>query len=141
MFLGTYEYRLDAKGRLPLPSRFRERLRPGVVLTQGVDPCILVHPAGEWEQASAQVAAPALSRERLRRRNRMLFANAFPADIDNQGRIALPTALRLYAGINDEAVVVGAGNYLEIWSREQWLSEKASIDEQARLIAESTGPQ
>lgn len=138
MFLGTYEYRLDAKGRVPLPARFREDLRAGVVLSQGVDGCILLFPVGEWERAAAQMVSPALSREKLRRRNRGFFANSFPVDVDNQGRIAVPAPLRQYADIRDEVVISGAGSYLEMWSKEKWLSEKSLMDQQAWQIAEAT---
>lgn len=141
MFQGNYEYRLDGKGRLPLPPRFREDLRPGIVLAEGVDPCVLVFPNAQWQSLSGEMESSPFSRERLRRRSRLFFANSFSGEVDNQGRVALPSSLRAYAGIADLAVVVGQGNYLEIWSNEQWLLEKARIAEQRRLIAEASEPQ
>ncbi len=138
MFWGTNEYRLDGKARLPLPVRYREELRPGLVLTQGVDGQIWLFPMAEWERMAAEKASPAFSPEKLRRRNRVFFANSFPQDLDNQGRIALPSTLRQVADIKDEVVVSGAGSYLEIWSKERWLSEKSRMDEQAWQIAEAT---
>lgn len=141
MFRGNYEYRLDGKGRLPVPPRFRDELRPGLVLAEGVDPCILAFSTGEWERLSSEMGASPYSRERLRRRSRDFFASSFDGELDGQGRIALPASLRAFAGITDVARVVGHGSYIEIWSNEQWLSEKALIAEQRRFIAESTEPQ
>lgn len=141
MFRGNYEYRLDGKGRLPLPPRFREVLRAGIVLSEGVDPCILVFPSPEWERQSGQMQSSPFGREKLRRRSRDFFSSCFDGELDGQGRIALPASLREYAGITDVARVVGQGTYLEIWSNEQWLSEKALIAEQRRHIAEAVEPQ
>lgn len=137
MFFGEYEYKLDEKGRLPLPPRFRNILKDGVVLTPGVERCITVYPLAEWRKLSSSLSTGSLSHSKMRKLNRAVFATAFSQNLDGQGRISLPTLLREYAGIYDEAVVAGANNYLELWNREEWAVEKASCQVQAGQIIES----
>ena len=137
MFLGEFEYKIDEKGRVPIPPRFRRELKEGVVLTQGVDECIVAYPVSEWKKLATTLTSSSLSRSKLRRLNRALFAAAFSTHIDGQGRIALPVPLRQYAGIENEVVVVGANNYFELWNKDQWQSEKAISQEQAWQIIES----
>jgi len=137
MFLGEFEYKLDEKGRVPLPPKFRRELREGVVLTPGVERCILVYTLAEWKKLAASLTSGPVARSKLRRLNRAIFATAFSLNIDGQGRIALPVPVREYAGIEDEVVVVGANNYLELWNKEQWEAEKTISQEQAWQIIES----
>jgi MraZ protein len=137
MFLGEFEYRIDEKGRVPIPPKFRGQLKEGVVLTPGVERCIVVYPPSEWKKLAATLTTGSVTRSKLRRLNRAIFATAFTLNIDGQGRIALPAPLREYAGIEDEAVVAGANTYLELWDKEQWEAEKAVSQEQAWQIIES----
>ncbi len=137
MFLGEFEYRIDEKGRVPIPPRFRRELEEGVVLTPGVEKCIVVYPLSEWEKLVADLTTGSVARSKLRRLNRAIFATAFSLNIDGQGRIALPVPLREHAGIEDEVVVAGANTYLELWNKEQWEAEKAISQEQAWQIIES----
>lgn len=137
MFLGEFEYKLDEKGRVPLPPKFRRELREGVVLTSGVEKCIVAYPVSEWKKLATTLTSRSLSHSKLRRLNRALFAAAFSTIIDAQGRISLPMPLRQHAEIEDELVVVGANNYFELWNKDQWQSEKAISQEQAWQIIES----
>lgn len=137
MFLGEFEYKLDEKGRVPLPPKFRRELREGVVLTSGVEKCIVAYPVSEWKKLATTLTSSSLSRSKLRRLNRALFAAAFSTIIDAQGRISLPMPLRQHAEIEDELVVVGANNYFELWNKDQWQSEKSISQEQAWQIIES----
>ncbi len=137
MFLGEFEYKIEEKGRVPIPPRFRSELEEGVVLTPGVEKCIVVYPLSEWEKLVADLTTGSVARSKLRRLNRAIFATAFSLNIDGQGRIALPVPLREHAGIEDEVVVAGANTYLELWNKEQWEAEKAISQEQAWQIIES----
>ncbi len=137
MFFGEFEYKLDEKGRLPLPPRFRGALRDGVVLTPGVEKCISVYPLAEWRKLAASLTTASLTRSKLRKLNRALFATAFSQGLDGQGRISLPAPLREHAGIYDEVVVAGANSYLELWDKEEWAVEKASCQVQSGQIIES----
>ena len=137
MFFGEFEYKVDDKGRVPIPPRFRKELKEGVVLTPGVEKCIIAYPRSEWEKLATELTAGSLTRSKLRRLNRAIFATAFSVDIDGQGRVALPTPLCQHAEIVDEVVVAGANTYLELWNTVHWEEEKAISQEQAWQIIES----
>ena len=137
MFFGEFEYRVDEKGRVPIPPRFRRELREGAVLTLGIEKCIIAYPLAEWKKVAATLTPGSITPSKLRRLNRAIFATAFSVPIDGQGRIALSTPLRQYAEIEDEVVIAGANTYLELWNKEQWESEKAISREQAWQIIES----
>ena len=137
MFFGEFEYKLDQKGRVPIPPRFKREFKDGIVLTPGVEPCITVYTISEWKKLSAEMTAGPLNRSKLRKLNRALFATAFFVSLDGQGRVALPAPLREYAGIGEDAVVAGANTYLELWNKEQWEQEKSSSQEQVWQIIES----
>ena len=125
MFFGEFEYKIDEKGRVPIPPKFRRELKEGVVLAPGVEQCITAYALPEWKKLAATLTTGSVTPSKLRRLNRAIFATAFSLNIDGQGRVALPIPLRQYAGIEDEVVIVGANTYLELWNKEQWESEKA----------------
>lgn len=137
MFFGEFEYKLDQKGRVPIPPRFKRDFKDGIVLTPGVEPCITVYTIPEWKKLSTEMTAGPLNRSKLRKLNRALFATAFFVNLDGQGRVALPAPLREYAGIEEDVVVAGANTYLELWNKEQWEQEKSSSQEQVWQIIES----
>ena len=137
MFFGEFEYKVDEKGRVPIPPRFRRELKDGVVLTSGVEKCIVAYTLPEWKKLAATLTTGSVTRSKLRRLNRAIFATAFMLNIDGQGRIALPIPLREYAEIVDEVVIAGANTYLEIWNIVLWEEEKAAGEEQAWQIIES----
>jgi MraZ protein len=137
MFLGEFEYKIDGKGRAPLPPKFRRELREGVVLVAGPEKCIIAYSQAEWNKLAATLTSSTVAPSKLRKLNRAIFATAFSLRIDGQGRIALPVPLREYAGIKDEVIIAGANTYLELWNKEQWQSEKAISQEQAWQIIES----
>src|SRR4030042_4041927 len=110
MFLGRYEYRIDAKGRIPLPPKFRDELRQGLVITQGLEKCITVYPLSAWTKIAERSATSLTARGKERRMNRFIFATAFSMELDAQGRVAIPLPLRQYAEIGEDVVVVGANN-------------------------------
>jgi len=137
MFLGEFEYKIDDKGRVSVPPRFRRLLREGLILTQGVERCITAYTPVEWKKIAESLTTSSITRSKLRRLNRAIFATAFNLNIDGQGRIALPVTLRQHAGIEDEVVVVGVNTYFELWNKEAWAEEKGISREQAWQIIES----
>lgn len=137
MFFEEYEYKVDAKGRIPLPPKFRHEFREGVILTRGAEKCISVYPIAEWGRLANSLAAQALTPSKLRRLNRIIFGAAFSLMLDAQGRVALPTPLRQYAEIGDTAIIVGANTCMEIWDKKLWNIEKKSAEEQLWQIIES----
>ena len=136
MFLGTYEHRIDPRGRVAIPAKFREELRAGLVLAQGFDRCINVYPLKMWQEMAEKHAAPLIAKEKLRRISRFIFSHAFTEDLDRLGRVLLPATLRHYADIRDVVVIAGLNTYVEIWSKEHWDAEKALMDEQGWQLAE-----
>lgn len=137
MFFGEFEYRVDDKGRLPIPPKFRTELRDGVVLTLGVERCITAYPLAEWKKLAATLITGPVANAKIRTLNRAMFASAFHLVTDGQGRVALPAQLREHAEIGAEAVVVGANSYFEIWNCARWQEEKLKSQEQAWQIIES----
>jgi len=138
MFLGEYEYRVDSKGRLPLPPKFRQELGPGLILTRGTDECIAVYPVAEWHKlADTQPARTLTPSQKRRKLNRHIFGAAFDLTLDGQGRIALPPPLRRYARIDDVATIIGQNNYVELWNPDLWNTEQVSVEEQVWQITES----
>ena len=141
MFFGEYPYKVDEKGRLPLPPKFRREMRDGVILTKGIEKCIDVYPLSEWKRLADTLAAKVITPASLRRLNRAVFGSAFSVSFDGQGRITLPPPLRSYAEIGDTVVVVGANARVELWNEELWRAEAASSGEQVVDIIESFGAQ
>lgn len=137
MFFGEFEYKIDDKGRVPLPPRFRAHLKDGVVLIPGVEKCITAYPISEWKKLAASFTGGTVTRSKLRQLNRALFATGSYLSLDGQGRISLPSSLRENAEIVDEVVVIGANNYLELWNSVHWEEEKAASQQQAWQIIES----
>ena len=137
MFFGEFEYKVDDKGRVPIPPKFRNELREGVVLTPGVERCITCYPLSEWKKLATALTTGSVTPSKLRRLNRAIFATAFHLGIDGQGRITLPHQLREHAEIADAAVIAGANNYFELWDEAQWQKERMVSQEQAWQIIES----
>ncbi len=137
MFLGEFEYKIDEKGRVPIPPKFKRELKDEVVLTPGIENCITAYPLAEWKKLASTLTTGSITPSKMRKLNRAIFATAFRLRIDRQGRIALPIPLRQYAEVEDEVVIVGVNNYLELWNKEQWESEKTISQEQAWQIIES----
>jgi len=137
MFFGEFDYKVDEKGRVPIPPKFRNELLDGVVLTTGIENCINAYPLAEWTKLADSLTTGPITRSKLRRLNRAIFAAAFSQNIDGQGRLALPPQLREYAEIKDEAVVAGVNKYFELWNKQRWAEEKTTSREQAWQITES----
>ncbi|MBI4308321.1 MAG: division/cell wall cluster transcriptional repressor MraZ [Chloroflexi bacterium] len=131
MFFGECALRIDDKNRVVIPTRFRPEFLHGLVLAQGMDPtpCINVFPLAEWDRFCQRINAVPLDKSRGRDLRRLFFSTAFPTEMDRQGRVVLPPALRQYAQLAGEAVVIGAGDHLEIWGREAWAQAKKRLEE------------
>jgi len=136
MFFGEFEYRLDDKGRLPLPPRFRPAFHEGLVVAQGIEKCLTIYTNSGWTKLAESITGSNLSASKLRTINRALFATAFMLVPDAQGRIGIPVSLRSYAGIREDVVIAGANNYLELWDKNAWETEKQASQEQAWQIIE-----
>lgn len=120
MFLGTHSPKLDDKGRLTLPAKFRDALAGGLMITKGQDHCLYVFPRAEFEQMARKVAEAPFTNESVRAYQRYLFAGTDEQEPDSQGRISIASELRRYAGLAKECVVIGAITRLEIWDAQRW---------------------
>lgn len=118
--LGTHSYQLDPKGRITLPSRFREAFAEGAYLTLGQDGCLFCFPRAEWEQRSGEIRSAPLSDAEGRAYARMFFGSAELVELDSQGRLLVPQRLRGIVGLKKEAVVVGVHDRMEIWDRQAY---------------------
>ena len=130
MFLGTHTPRLDEKGRLFLPAKFRDELAEGLVLTRGQERCLYVWPTSEFARMTEQLRQAPVTNKAARDYLRMLFAGASDETPDKQGRVTIPQMLRDYAGLDKDCVVIGAMNRVEIWDAEAW-QRYSSEQEQA----------
>ena len=115
--LGTHSYQLDQKGRISLPSRFRDVFGDGAVLTLGQDGCLFCFPREEWTRRSEEVRNQPLADAGARAYARMFFGKAESVDLDSQGRLVIPQRLRAEAGIAKDVVVLGVFDRMEIWDR------------------------
>lgn len=140
MLLGTHEPRLDEKGRLVLPAKFRDTLAAGVVLTKGQERSIVVWPATEFARYAEQLREASRNDARVRSYLRVLFSGAFDEVPDRQGRVTLPSTLREYAGLDRDVVVVGAHTTAEIWDRDAWQTYLAAAEPTYSDINEEVVP-
>jgi MraZ protein len=120
VFLGTHSPRLDDKGRLFLPAKFRDQLAEGIVITKGQDNCLFVYRKADFTRWAEQLNSTPVTDRNVRSFSRMLFASASDEVPDRQGRITVPASLRTYAGLQRDCVVVGANNRIEIWDATAW---------------------
>ncbi len=135
MFLGSHNHNLDAKGRLAIPARFREELAHGLVLTRGFDRCIALYPMKAWETLAGRIDELSIADSDVRQFRRMVYSEAVDVQLDTQGRILVPAALRDFAGIEREVVVIGVHSSVEIWSPVRWTATSESLDSSSDEIA------
>lgn len=127
MYKGKYNHTIDAKGRLIVPSKFRDLLGDEFVVTKGADGCLVVYDNEGWNAFEETLQAMPMNRKEVRQVARFFLAGAADVEVDKQGRILVPTDLRDYAGLEKDVVLIGMADKIEIWSRERW--EDASADQ------------
>ena len=138
MFMGEYNHTVDAKGRLIVPSKFREQLGEEFVVTKGLDGCLFVYENTEWKALEEKLHALPLTNANARKFSRFFLAGATTCEVDKQGRILLPAVLRDFAGIDKDAVLVGVGSRIEIWSKDAW-NESNTYDDMEEIAENMEG--
>jgi MraZ protein len=133
LFLGTYSPRLDDKGRLFLPAKFRDELAGGVVITRGQERCLYVFTRPAFAAKAEELQSASLTSKAARDYGRMFFSSASDEVPDKTGRVMVPAPLRQYAGLTKDCVVIGANTRLEIWDAAAW---QAYETEQEQAFAE-----
>jgi MraZ protein len=140
VFLGTHQPRLDEKGRLFLPAKYREDLAGGVVITRGQERCLFVWPRDEFTRITEKLRNSPVTDKAARDYSRVLFSGASDELPDRQGRITVPAALRAYAGLQRDCVVIGANTRLEIWDSQAWETYLAAQEDSFAEASEEVFP-
>ena len=140
MFLGTHEPKLDEKGRLILPARFRDELSEGLVITKGQERCLYVFPANEFSLITERLRQAPVTEKKSRDYLRVMFAGAHDEVPDNQGRVTIPSGLRTYASLEKNCVVIGANTRLEIWDSVTWNSYLSDREKTFADVSEEVLP-
>ena len=124
MFYGEYEHTLDRKGRLIVPSKFREVAQAHYVekffVTRGLDKCLFFFTEEEWKIQEAKFKSLSFTKPEARKFNRLYFSGACELTVDKQGRVLIPKYLKEFAGIKHDIVIIGVSNRIEIWAKEKW---------------------
>jgi len=128
MFRGVNNLNLDAKGRMAIPARYRDRLLEScggrLIFTIDVDRCLLLYPLTEWEQIEKALMSRPNMNPQVRRLQRLIVGHATDVEIDGQGRVLVPPTLREYAELQKHAVLVGQGNKFELWDEDVWARQR-----------------
>ncbi|MEL1134240.1 division/cell wall cluster transcriptional repressor MraZ [Desulfitobacterium sp. THU1] len=137
MFMGEYLHTIDGKGRLIVPSKFREALGERFIATKGLDHCLFVYPQEEWKILEEKLRALPFTQQDARAFVRFFFSGATECEIDKQGRILLPANLREYAQLDKDVVLVGVSSRVEIWSQGLWADYSRQAEDAYASAAES----
>lgn len=137
MFMGEYHHSIDNKGRMIVPSKFREELGEMFIITRGLDQCLFGYPLKEWALIEDKLKGLPLTKKDARAFTRFFFSGATESELDKQGRINIPAPLLQYAKLEKECVVLGVSNRIEIWSKQIWDDYFSESEESFAEIAEN----
>lgn len=127
MFYGEFQHTVDPKGRVIVPSTFRDELGEKFIVTKGLDECLFVYSKTEWSNLEAKLKTLPFSSKDARAFVRFIFSGATECEVDKQGRILIPQNLRAYAGLDKDICIIGVSARVEVWDRSKW--ESYSRDE------------
>lgn len=136
MFIGEFQHNLDAKGRMAIPAKFRQKISGGAIITRGLDHCLFVFTNPEWEIMAQKLESLPLVKSDSRAFSRLMLAGAAEVDLDKQGRILIPDYLREYAGLDKKVTVTGVNKRFEVWDADSWKQYKAKTESASDEIAE-----
>lgn len=136
MLLGEYKHNVDAKGRLIIPSKFREDLGERFIVTRGLDGCLFGYPMAEWTVLESKLKQLPLAKKESRAFTRFLYSAATECSLDKQGRINLPNPLINHASLEKTCYIIGVSDRIEIWSEEKWDAFSHDANESFEEIAE-----
>jgi MraZ protein len=137
MFMGEYHHNIDNKGRIIVPSKFRDDLGEMFIITRGLDQCLFGYPLTEWKQLEEKLKGLPLTKKDARAFTRFFFSGATESELDKQGRINIPAPLLQYAKLEKECVVLGVSNRIEIWSKQIWEDYFSQSEDSFAEIAEN----
>lgn len=140
MFIGEYQHIIDSKGRVIIPSKFRDGLGENFIMTKGLDNSLFVYPIEEWRNFEEKLRLLPITNKDARAFVRFFFAGATECILDKQGRVLIPVNLRKHANLQKDTVIIGVASRIEIWGMEEWLSynndENLTYDSIAEKMAE-----
>ncbi len=136
MFIGEFNYKIDAKKRLAVPAKFRDDLDGKVVVTRGLDGCLFLYTLDEWKKLAEKISSLPLAQSDARSFARVMLAGAMEVEIDGSGRILLPDYLKEYADLEKEVTIAGVYNRMEIWNKDKWEEYKTQTESEVGDIAE-----
>ena len=136
MFYGEYQHTVDPKGRVIMPSRFREGLGEKFILTKGIDNCLFVYSMEEWINFENKLRNIPVTNTDARSFSRFMFSGAAECEVDKQGRILIPQNLREYAGLDKEIYIIGVSMRVEIWDKAKWESYNSQLNQDPASLAE-----
>ncbi|MGM0873556.1 MAG: division/cell wall cluster transcriptional repressor MraZ [Bacillota bacterium] len=137
MFMGEYHHTIDLKGRMIVPSKFRDGLGETFVITRGLDQCLFGYPMSEWKLIEEKLKALPLTKKDARAFTRFFFSGATECELDKQGRVNIASPLLQYAKLEKECVVIGVSNRIELWSKSIWENYVAEQEDSFEEIAEN----
>jgi MraZ protein len=129
VFTGEYRHSVDDKGRIAVPAKFRAQIEEGAVVSRWLDACLAIHTRTGWDALADKVAGLPITDSGSRLFQRYVFAGAFEAGLDRQGRVVVPAYLRDWAGLEGEAVIVGSRDHAEIWSPARWDDYRRALED------------
>lgn len=135
--MGEFQHNVDVKGRIIVPSKFREDLGEYFVLTRGLDKCLFAYPLDEWKLLENKLKKLPLTKKDARAFTRFFFSGAVECEVDKQGRINIPQPLRKYAGLEKECAVIGVSNRVEFWAEDTWEDYFSESEDSFAEIAEN----
>lgn len=133
MLVGEFQHNIDTKGRVIMPAKFRDELGEKFVITKGLDKCLFVFSAGEWEKLDQKLSEQSLSKGR--KIQRFFYGSMTECELDKQGRVLIPQSLRTYSEIEKDVVIVGLARRAEIWSKDEWDRQNSEFTEDADDVA------
>lgn len=136
MFMGEFQQKLDMKGRMIVPSKFRESLTEQFVITRGLDKCLFGYTMDEWAKIEEKMKSLPLTKKDARKFMRLFFSGATVVEMDKTGRINIPANLREYATLLKDCVVIGVSSRIEIWAEDEWNSFYSESEDNFEDIAE-----
>lgn len=137
MFMGEYHHNLDDKNRLIIPSKFRDELGDEFIITRGIDACLFVYSKSSWQKIVDKLETLPFTKKDARNFNRFFLSGATAVELDKQGRAGISQTLTNYAALDKECVVIGVGDRLEIWAKENWDNFYNSAKDNMSDIAEN----
>lgn len=137
MFMGEYHHNIDEKGRIVIPTKFREILQDKFIVVRGIEKCLYIYAKKDWDKLVEKLNTLPFTKKNARTFIRSFFSGATECEFDRQGRTCIASPLIVYAGLSKECVIIGANDRIEIWGLTEWNEFLAQNEEKLSDIAEN----